>query len=248
MVLQDVTMYPMNLLRRLFRQEERQTTRPIPGRTYNILCDSGNDMVLAMSHNPSAIILAHECTPDSYKFTDVTHPNYKKDFPLLSVRGDSFAEWSWQNKARKFIKTNPELLTQEYIERSRLAGSKVRAFELLIYGLNMARQPVRTGVDFQETVYLIKKAEAAAFKATGYDESRLFEYPYVLQYADFAKIPAKEAADAILFSAKLDEQLLMRSELLRLKYFKKVKDATSPEEMKTIIDGFYQERHERALV
>ena len=115
-------------------------------------------------------------------------------------------------------------------------------------GVSRGRYPVSTGVLFQETVYLTKKAQASAFKEAGYPEDDILEYPYIIQYADFANIPLKQAADDILFKARLDDELLAKTELIRLKYFNAIRSARTVEEVAPIYEAFTRESYRNALV
>jgi hypothetical protein len=51
----------------------------------------------------------------------------------------------------------------------------------------------------------------------------------------------EQAVEDILLKAKIDEQHLARSELLRLVYFNRLKSATSPEQVNGICDEFMRE-------
>jgi hypothetical protein len=106
----------------------------------------------------------------------------------------------------------------------------------------MARNPANTGYAYQETVYFIKRQQAQTFKDAGYDESRIREFPYVEQYADFRKLSYKAAADDILLAAKVMQEVLLNTEALRLKYFKKMKEITSLDEF----DAFWKEYESEA--
>ncbi len=79
------------------------------------------------------------------------------------------------------------------------------------------------------------------FRESGYDESMAIECPYVLQYADFSGISLQQAADDILLKSKFDRDLLMKTELLRLKFFRRIKEAQKPEEVALVIRDFFND-------
>lgn len=112
----------------------------------------------------------------------------------------------------------------------------------------MARYPVMTGIWQQETVYINKRLQAIAFRDAGYPEDVAPNYPYVLQYADLTGSTLRQAADDIIFKAKLDEDFLAKTELLRLKYFRLVREAEKPEEVAEAYKAFVRESYKNALV
>ena len=107
--------------------------------------------------------------------------------------------------------------------------------------LSFVRGKIWTGVAFQETVYAEKQREAGKFRNAGYREEDIMEYPLIVQYADFAGTSLREAADDILFKAKLDLEHLAKTELLRLRYFKKIREAKDPAELREISMALYRD-------
>lgn len=214
---------------------------PSRNASYSALLDSSTYVLLALSKHISAVQFLQEATPGSVHTPVVQYPNYRQSFPLAKAHGDTYPEWAWDWKTRLFSETKPELVTTEMRFRSHLAIAKLTSITRILSNINIIRYPVRTGIDFQETVYLVKRMQAQAFKDAGFDEDFIHEYPYVLQYADFAEIPLKQAAEEILFKAKLDDEILAQSELLRLRYFNKVKNASTPEELPPITAAFVKD-------
>ncbi|MEX2013348.1 MAG: hypothetical protein WD897_00320 [Parcubacteria group bacterium] len=208
---------------------------------YNVLLDTTN-VVLTVGTDVSAMVFLVECTPDTHYALSVNKPNYVDSFLWLfffeSVKPEDYPKWTWDNLTRKFVKTKAGVLNDELRAKSRLAEHKRAVIERIMTNLSITRFRSRTGVYGQEWVYADKKAEAQAFRASGYDENILVECPYVAQYADYAKISLRQAADDILFNVKLDKHNIANTELLRLRYFNLVKKATSSEELNTIVDGF----------
>ena len=130
-------------------------------------------------------------------------------------------------------------MTDSLRSRSNLAQAKVDAMTSIISNLTQVRHKVGTGVLLQETVYAVKRAQAKAFKDSEYDETCAGEFSYIVQYADFAKIGMRQAADDILLKAKVGDDSLIKTELLRLRYFNKMRDARNAEEVAEILKKFY---------
>jgi len=209
---------------------------------YSILVDYETNAVLTVGVSTSALVFLKECMPDTYYSASVNLPNYKGlffgGFFLASVAPAEYPKWTWDRKKRVFRKTNPEVLTEALMARSRLASAKHKVISSIMNNISFARYPVATGIAFQETVYLEKKMQARAFRNSGYNEDMIMEYPYVVQYADFAGLSLRQAADDILLKAKFDDEILAKTELLRLKYFDKVRRAESVEELRKVAKDF----------
>ena len=211
---------------------------------YGALIDSGTGAVLTISPFDTVIGVLHEFTPDSTRATHVNHPNYKRSllhdepFFLARARADEYPSWTWQKAARTFVKTHPDVLTPHLIARSALASAKANALTTVIRKINLARFDLRSGIEMQDLVYLRKHDEARRFKESGYDEDTAHVYPYVLQYADFMAISPKEAAEDILFKARLADDELLKTELLRLRYWKRIRESNDPVEIPAIIKDF----------
>lgn len=217
-------------------------------RVHSALVDSSTFAVLAVSSHVSAIVFVNECMQDTVHIPYAQFPNYRESLPIAACAAEEFPEWTWEAKTRTFIPTRPSVVTDALRARARLAGAKLGTISIIINELSIARYKVRTGVDFQETTYLTKKLEAQRFKDSGYDENRAIEFPYVLQYADFAGLSLKDAADKILLAAKFDDQLLAKTELLRLRYFNKVKEESDPERFAGIREEFLRDCYVNARV
>jgi hypothetical protein len=215
---------------------------------YSALLDYATDAVLVISPYAAAIVSLTECMPDTRHAIAVQDPNYTKSDFLASLDPEAYPKWRWDRPSREFVETQPDVLTEDLIARSRLAVSKVRVIRQITFHINAARLELRTGVDCQETVYLAKAMQARRLKAADYSEELVTECPHVVQYADFADISLEQASEDILLKAKIDEQLLARSELLRLVYFNKVKSATAPDQMDRIFDEFMRQCYFNALV
>ena len=205
---------------------------------YSALLEYGTNILLALSTRDPGILFLHECIPDSLRVYAVNYPQYMKSFFGSSLNPSQYPEWQWNSKTRALEKTPANLLTPARAALSRLAMAKLEAWKTVSASIHRARAEFAMGIVFQETIYLAKKIQAQAFKDSNYDEDRILEYPYVLQYADYVNIPFKQAADDILFKAKLADEGLAKTELLRLTYFNAIKSAPSVEDLQRVLKKF----------
>lgn len=212
-----------------------------------ILIEASTRAVLAASKNSAAIMFLNNCTLDSYYSYNVARWSPRNQLPF-EQKYDSLAHWTWNVKTRSFSSTRKDILTEALQERSRLAIQKLAAFNRIMYEINVARLKLQTGFNFQETIYLTKKMQAQAFKDGGCDESRAIEYPYVLHYADYAGISLRSAADDILLKAKLADEVLAKTELLRLTYLGRLRRAERLEDIPPILADFEREAFINAFV
>jgi hypothetical protein len=224
---------------------------PFLTRQYHALLDAPSGALLTVGTSFPAAVFLNECTPDTSWASQVQHPSYVESFALFfiaSVKPEEYPRWSWDRKTRKFIKTPSELLGDALMDKSRLAESKRGIFEIMVTELNFARAQISTGVWFQETVYLAKRMQAAAFRDSGYDEDAVAEYPFVVQYADQAHISLREAADDILLKAKFDEGILAKTELLRLTHFNNLKKVRTLDELPPVHEAFIRDAYLNAKI
>ena len=218
---------------------------------YYILLDSPSMALLTMSTSVAPIMFLFENIPDTQYALSVEYPHYGDSYAgrffLAALRPKNYPRWTWNGKARKFARTKTTV-KKSLVEKSRLAESKRAVIARMMQDLSAARYGLQTGVGFQETVYLHKKFQAQQYKDTGYDESEILKYPYVAQYADFAGTSLRQAADDILLKAQFDEDILLKTEFLRLAYFDEVRKATRPDELPRIYEAFTRDAFTNALV
>jgi len=203
----------------------------------------------------AAIVFLQEVFPDTGYVSAADEPHYRKPrlfsrkrLPIDGLPPESLPLWRWDKPSRRIVRSPEHIVTPAIREKAVLAQAKARAIERIMLHLSIARYSLRTGVELQEIVYVNKRTQAEKFRDSGYDESSLLEYPHVLNYADFAGISLREAADTIILKAKLDDQLLAKTELLRLRYFKNVADAKSVKDLSTIIESFFRDCYWNAAV
>lgn len=227
--------------------DERTVRR---GTTYNhgvLIMGPPTFALLAMHRNGPAIGAIADSIPDSQympNISDVTAEN----IPLPEIPPNHYPEWSLRPYNYALSKSRPGQMTEELLARSQLAMARVKAIHRIMFEINRIRAKVDPGMTLQETIYMTKKLQAAEFARSGYDESLLIKLPYVLQYADLYDIPAREAADTILFRSSLDDALLSKSEMLRMKYFDLVKQTTRLEEFPELLRRFYYDSTSKQLV
>jgi hypothetical protein len=212
-------------------------------KNYSALVDFSTGALLVMGNSSPALIFLSECMPDTHFVPFVNDPNYTGSFfelPFLALmKPENYPKWAWDKVNRIFVKTEKGVLNEQLRAKSRLAVSKHAVINRIINNISVARNKTATGVRLQdERVYPAKKMQAQAFKDSGYSEDLIAEYPYVVQYADFAKLSLKQAAEEILFKARMNHQMLINTESLRLRYFKKVREAKTPEELPIILKKF----------
>jgi len=191
--------------------------------------------------DPGVINFLPEAIPGSYRASYVNSPNYLEDFFILSLKPAEYPQWMWSALDRTFFEAAPHIQTEEIRRRSRLAHAKARATGFIIRSINIARMSLYAGTTFQETVYLEKKNEAQKLKDNGYMVGDPLDFPYIVRYADHAKLSIKDATDAILSKARSDTQFLAKTEDFRIRHFDSIKKATTPEEVNALEEDFWRD-------
>lgn len=212
---------------------------------YSALFDGSTTALLALSIYPNIIsFLAKSSSLEAEQAHAVNWPNYRQNFTLVEQDPKTFPTWAWDIETRRFSLTPKHLVTAELRRRSDLAMKKAGALAEVSYELSVARYPVYRGVLLQEVVYAAKKEQAQRYNDLGHQEADLLQYPYVMQYAEFAGLTPQAAADEILFKAKLDDDVLLTTELMRLKYFNAI-EAAPMERLDLILKQFRLEIYKR---
>lgn len=210
---------------------------------YHALISVGTSNLLTLHNDITTINFLDKNTTDTLAVPFVDFPNYQKTY-WFKKKGYSFLSsldpteyplWTWNKQSRTFVKTRDDVATDDMRARSALATAKADAFTKVTKDVSLARMRAWDGVMFQDTVYQNKRMEAQACKDAGYDESRAGEWTFVVQYADFANISLRTAADEILLKAAMNDEFLARTELIRLTLFSKIKNARDPNELPLIV-------------
>lgn len=100
------------------------------------------------------------------------------------------------------------------------------------------RESGKTTLAFQELIYAAKRAEAERFRDHNYNVENILDFPYILQYAELKNISHKQAADEIIFKSKLSNNMLAKTEFMRLKHFGLLKEAKTIEELEEVHKNF----------
>jgi hypothetical protein len=212
---------------------------------YSALIDASTFALLALSQYPYIVSFLAKSRPlEAEQVHGVNWPNYRTNFTLADEHPRAYPSWSWDMDRRRFEPTAN--VTDELRARSILAVVKCRTLAEMTYELSVARYPIWRGLLLQEQVYAAKKQQAQAYRDAGYPDDVL-AYPYVLQYAEFSGLPLRAAADEILFKAQLDDDALLKTEALRLRYFKLVADAAKAEELVALLRGFREDIYHNAV-
>jgi len=98
-----------------------------------------------------------------------------------------------------------------------------------------------TGFLAQEAIYLKKYLEAQRLVDQSFSKEAVAQSPYVVSYADLCGISVEKATAEILLQAKLDHEFLAKTELLRLRFFSRVRRAASDAEIIDILASFRSE-------
>lgn len=237
-----------DFLRELFKSRVSAHSYPVnPERFYNALIESSTRALLAISCEPAAIAFVNETMPDTYHIYNVTKPNYRSSLPF-SLDEPCLSQWSWDTGGRTFSPTRPDVNTRALQTQSRLAMRKMRAYLSICERLTVARSVRTQSIALQETVYEEKKRQAHAFQTQGYTDDDILSFPYVRDYADFANISFREAADDIILKSKLDDDFLAKTELLRLTYMRALKEAATESHIRPIMKAFRREAFLNAII
>jgi hypothetical protein len=208
------------------------------------LVDAETWALLALSDYPYVCsVLAKSPLHRAEDVYGVNWPNYRDNFAIAKEK--VYPVWRWNPQTRVFEPTPELMVTPELKQRSVLAVKKTRALWEVVYELSAGRYTGWRGLVLQETVYFGKRLQAQKFKDDGYPDDDVARYPYVLQWAEFAEVTPRVAADEILFKAQLDDDLLSKTEYLRLKYFKLLNEAVTVEELEPILTEFRWETYKR---
>ncbi len=210
--------------------------------SYSAIIDSATRVLLITSSRIPIISFLTEITPDVARINSASYPNYIGKFPLAKVDPYRYPEWTWDGELRIFSPTPPEVLSDLLRWQSALMVKKGRLLSDIIQGITFIRYPSWSGIMLQEHVYITKKMQAQRFRDQNYAQMNILNFPYVLQYSDHSGLSPRAAADEILFKAQLDDDMLAKSELLRLKYFSLVKDADM-DTVDVVAHNFWQEMY-----
>lgn len=216
-------------------EAKKRTPRFYP----SVIFDANTLVLLAAHHSLDAIVVASESLMDT-QFRKI----FREDnvpFAFETLPRSEYPLWSWNYRESGFVRTSESGVTDAVRAQSKLACARVEALVTVMNGINATRVRLRKGTELQHTIYLSKRDEARRFLESGADEMSAFEYPYLIQYADYANIPMRQAAEDVLFKARLDDAYLAKTEYLRIKYINLIKNEQNPEKIPHITDEFKRE-------
>jgi hypothetical protein len=202
---------------------------------FAILVDLQTKVVLTVSQNQLIMSLLTKSIPSTGAIYNVGHPTpfffRLNAVGIRKLKALDLLKLSWDKGTQAYVRTNPGVLSDALHEKAKLCNAKRIAIEVMYSALSGIRSAESSGFFAQDTIYVIKRMQAMRFKDIGYDEEKIEDYPLVEQYADYAKIPLREAADEILFKAALYDQNIVKTESFRMKYFNLLKKAQTSEEV-----------------
>lgn len=212
---------------------------------YHILVDPSG-VVLVSTASLTVINCLRECVPDASIVFSANTPNYQgwfsqRFFQRSIASNEACWQWSWNRKQKKLEPTPVKKRTAEMVKLSRLMGRKEDLLSRIMTQLDNIPRRALAGLKFQSLIYFSKKLQAQAFRDSGYDERKALASPYVLQYANHAGISPRQAADDILLKAKFTDDILMKTEMLRLKYVGKVRKAATISELDAVHQEFVRD-------
>lgn len=213
---------------------------------YLALVENGTNILLTIGTFSPAMVFLGETILDTHYVPSVNFPNYIDSFPIATLSPETYSQWTWKGKTRLFVSTRPEL-AKAALERSLIATYKYNAISQVMQVISNMRLDVNNGVSYQETVYMDKRSQAQQFKAAGFPEAEVDKYPYIAQYAQFANTTPKIATEGILIKSRMDEEVLTRTELLRLRYFKKIREAKTKDSIEQIVLDLLRDNGANAL-
>ncbi len=204
------------------------------------IIDTSNDTLVALGSHVSAMILLSEMMLDTVHLADL--PPTPELEQIAKVPPSQYPEWTYIHSRRSFSRTHPELISQELRDRSVLAAGKRDAIIIGLRHVNGARVRMSKSLLFQETIFAAKEQQARRLKEAQYDPALVSEVPYVSQYAEIKGVSLKEAADEILLRAQFFHEFLLKTERARLVLFQKIRNASTVEEVTSILNNYKNNR------
>lgn len=217
---------------------------------YSILIDADTRIVLAGGSRPYGIEFLRTSSPNTTEHIPfVRFPNYAEDFFFRGIPGEEMCQWTWDVRTRLFVPTKSDLLTEVMRDRSLLMRRKYILLCRFVNSLNTIRQSMNTGIYAQSTVHLMKRQEAEKVQQAEREGKKIAgaDYPFVDQYAYLSQISIEQAANDIVFAAKLKQETLLFSERIRMEFFRKIRETQSAEEVADIWKEYISEVYQNSL-
>lgn len=198
------------------------------------LFDIPTGVLLVSGNNFQVINLLKEFILDSeirfFKSPSVGIFRSGDDFPAVNI----FLRWD--NKESRYMQAEHVSDTLKNVRV--IARAKYCVLEKILNAIHSFRLNFKKNILFQELIYQAKKEQSLRFRECAYNEASIYDYPYILQYADLRGITFREAADEIIIKAEMESSLLEKSELMRLRYLTAVKNAKDVAETEAVYEKF----------
>ncbi len=208
---------------------------PLP--FYSALIDTSTAVLLCVRKEAPITAFLAKAITEAEQIFNVNFPYYMERFPLATANPYTYPGLMWDMNIRKFLPTPEKVLTDELRYRSALAVKKANVLHEFIQTIIFGRHNVWSGLPMQESIYMAKRLQAQRYKDKRCPKDD-FNYPYIRQFAELSGLTMRAAADEILFKAQLDDYVLAKSELIRMKYFRLLKDAKDIDGVEQVIARF----------
>lgn len=212
-------------------------------KVYSVLIDSDTRAVLAVGEHYNLLYFLSEWMLDTDVIATPSKNIFNSRFYNKLSKSEEPYLFRWEYGSKKIIlNTN---LTEEVKNKSTIARAKYRILQEVSQYVFDMRLAAFKGLFLQDYIYSLKREEANKFVSDGYPENEFYKYPFVNQYAKFAGVSLKESAESILFKVTSSSAILSKSELFRMKYFKRIKEASSVEQLESIKKDMFSEMNVR---
>ena len=125
------------------------------------------------------------------------------------------------------------------LEQCELLNSKFLAIDLLIKVIVIKRRQLfNNDIFLQDHMYTVKYDQALAYKATGYDVTKLSDYPVVVVDTEVNNVSGQDAADRIIKVYEYFDKALINIEVARVKNRHAIWNSTTTEQIETIKQSF----------
>lgn len=218
----------------LSRKSPNETSEPGP-RSVGALLDAGTSTLLTVTGRQSILLALNELVPGTVYVRSIHYARKAATRAIVRGEASAYPLWRWAQESGTFVRGHGEP-SDELKTRAALAHATRDALGILSDRVNGLRLHPASALSEQGIVYLDKRNQALAFKAAGYDAAGLTGYPYVEQYAAAAGRTPRQAADEIIFQARLRDDVLQKSEAVRLKFMEKLRAARTAADLTNFKD------------
>jgi|APGre2960657468_1045069.scaffolds.fasta_scaffold17624_3 hypothetical protein len=147
--------------------------------------------------------------------------------------------WQWDSSQIKYLKSDPSLTFDEkyfYI----LIAEKAAVLDIILHKLQHYRRMFSHDYLFQQDIYRLKANESLEIIKNKITDMN-GDFPFTEAYAEFEGIDLQTAAQSINIQDKFFQTRMLNTEMLRLKYLRKIKDCSDVQQLHPILNDFYKE-------